>query len=98
VLGNLACVATGSLKPMPVPDEVRASFPKKHFYRWKRPLDAGIPRCRGRVYSLTNRHERYQDLSLMSLLTNASVLVQLVMALLLLVSLIHGGSFSARCS
>jgi acyl-CoA thioesterase FadM len=23
---NLACVATGSLKPMPVPDEVRASF------------------------------------------------------------------------
>ncbi len=23
---NLACVATGSLKPMPVPDQVRASF------------------------------------------------------------------------
>jgi len=23
---NLVCVATGSLKPMPVPDEVRASF------------------------------------------------------------------------
>ncbi len=23
---NLACVATGSLKPMPVPDEVRAAF------------------------------------------------------------------------
>jgi len=23
---NLACVATGSLKPMPVPDELRASF------------------------------------------------------------------------
>ena len=38
---NLACVATGSLKPMPVPDKCWRRLPMKRCYRWRRPLDAG---------------------------------------------------------